>query len=67
MCRGDVPAKSPCTPFCSERCRSLDLARWLGGNYRLPGEYVDPEMIVGMMPAPEPAPLRPAPKKRERH
>jgi hypothetical protein len=25
-------------PFCSRRCADLDLARWLRGDYRLPGE-----------------------------
>jgi uncharacterized protein len=25
-------------PFCSERCRLLDLARWVGGEYRIPVE-----------------------------
>ena len=24
-------------PFCSARCRDVDLARWLGGNYAIPG------------------------------
>jgi hypothetical protein len=24
-------------PFCSERCRLLDLAAWTGGAYRVPG------------------------------
>lgn len=23
-------------PFCSERCRSLDLNRWLSGSYTIP-------------------------------
>ena len=23
-------------PFCSERCANIDLARWLGGSYRIP-------------------------------
>ena len=23
-------------PFCSERCRLLDLSRWLQGDYRIP-------------------------------
>jgi len=31
-------------PFCSERCRLLDLARWVDGTYRVPGEPVaDPD------------------------
>ena len=28
-------------PFCSRRCADLDLAKWLGGDYRVPSE--DPE------------------------
>ncbi|MGE3579331.1 MAG: DNA gyrase inhibitor YacG [Vicinamibacterales bacterium] len=27
-------------PFCSERCRNLDLARWVDGSYRVPAEPV---------------------------
>jgi endogenous inhibitor of DNA gyrase (YacG/DUF329 family) len=23
-------------PFCSERCRLIDLGRWLDGDYRVP-------------------------------
>jgi hypothetical protein len=31
-------------PFCSERCKIQDLARWADGAYRVPGERVpDPE------------------------
>jgi endogenous inhibitor of DNA gyrase (YacG/DUF329 family) len=29
-------------PFCSERCRLLDLGRWIDGDYRVPGEPVSP-------------------------
>jgi uncharacterized protein len=25
-------------PFCGERCKLLDLARWADGTYRVPGE-----------------------------
>lgn len=28
--------KSPCRPFCSERCKALDLGRWLAEEYSLP-------------------------------
>ena len=24
-------------PFCSDRCRLIDLGRWLGEDYRIPG------------------------------
>jgi endogenous inhibitor of DNA gyrase (YacG/DUF329 family) len=30
----------PDFPFCSSRCRLIDLGRWLGENYHVPG---DPE------------------------
>jgi endogenous inhibitor of DNA gyrase (YacG/DUF329 family) len=28
-------SENPCFPFCSERCRAIDLGRWLGGEYRI--------------------------------
>ena len=28
-------------PFCSDRCKLQDLARWADGAYRVPGEPVD--------------------------
>ncbi|MEM7744261.1 MAG: DNA gyrase inhibitor YacG [Pseudomonadota bacterium] len=28
-------------PFCSRRCADVDLGRWLGGRYAVPGEPVD--------------------------
>jgi endogenous inhibitor of DNA gyrase (YacG/DUF329 family) len=41
-------AASPHRPFCSERCRWVDLGRWLDGAYVVPGEPVDVESIVGV-------------------
>ena len=29
-------------PFCSPRCRLIDLGRWLGEQYRVPSERPDP-------------------------
>jgi uncharacterized protein len=35
---GALPAQLPPEfPFCSPRCRLLDLGRWLNGEYRIPG------------------------------
>jgi endogenous inhibitor of DNA gyrase (YacG/DUF329 family) len=31
-------AANPAFPFCSARCRLLDLGKWLDGEYRIPGE-----------------------------
>ena len=28
-------------PFCSPRCRAIDLNRWLSGSYVLPGKPFD--------------------------
>jgi endogenous inhibitor of DNA gyrase (YacG/DUF329 family) len=28
----------PHFPFCSERCRMVDLGRWIEGDYAIPGE-----------------------------
>jgi endogenous inhibitor of DNA gyrase (YacG/DUF329 family) len=36
------PATSNARPFCSERCRTIDLGRWLGEAYSLP-VVPDPE------------------------
>jgi endogenous inhibitor of DNA gyrase (YacG/DUF329 family) len=32
------PGESNALPFCSERCRTIDLGRWLGEAYGLPAE-----------------------------
>jgi len=36
------PATSPAMPFCSERCRQIDLGRWLREVYSVPIER-DPD------------------------
>jgi endogenous inhibitor of DNA gyrase (YacG/DUF329 family) len=28
-------------PFCSRRCKTIDLGRWLSGRYALPSERED--------------------------
>jgi endogenous inhibitor of DNA gyrase (YacG/DUF329 family) len=27
-------------PFCSDRCRLIDLSKWLGGEYRIAGAHL---------------------------
>jgi endogenous inhibitor of DNA gyrase (YacG/DUF329 family) len=34
-------AQNPCFPFCSDRCRAVDLGRWLGGEYRIAARSTD--------------------------
>ncbi|HEX7006522.1 MAG TPA: DNA gyrase inhibitor YacG [Alphaproteobacteria bacterium] len=44
ICRS--PAVADHAPFCSRRCADRDLARWLGGEYRIPtDEPPSPEDI----------------------
>ncbi|WP_390843828.1 DNA gyrase inhibitor YacG [Anatilimnocola floriformis] len=32
------PATSDAMPFCSKRCKQVDLGRWLGERYSVPAE-----------------------------
>jgi endogenous inhibitor of DNA gyrase (YacG/DUF329 family) len=31
----------PYFPFCSQRCKTIDLGRWLGETYRIPAEEAE--------------------------
>jgi uncharacterized protein len=42
FCRRET-AQAPWVPFCSERCKLQDLARWIDGRYRVPAEPVQEE------------------------
>lgn len=44
LCSQDATA-STAKPFCSDRCRSLDLGKWLDGSYRFLGEHVDVDSL----------------------
>ena len=37
-------------PFCSERCKLIDLGRWLGGKYQIPVKQEDPDTAPPGMP-----------------
>ena len=36
-----APADAVTRPFCSVRCADVDLIRWLGGRYAIPGGQQD--------------------------
>jgi endogenous inhibitor of DNA gyrase (YacG/DUF329 family) len=41
ICGKDMPGQAvewPDYPFCSPKCRKIDLGRWLGEKYRLPAD-----------------------------
>ena len=37
--------KSPLYPFCSVRCRQIDLLRWCNGSYAVVND-MDPEALI---------------------
>jgi endogenous inhibitor of DNA gyrase (YacG/DUF329 family) len=32
-------------PFCSDRCRKIDLGKWASGVYRISSPILDPEVL----------------------
>jgi endogenous inhibitor of DNA gyrase (YacG/DUF329 family) len=51
VCSGPVDlVKTPTAPFCSERCQTVDLGRWLGEAYGLPEPPRDDEEDGGEPP-----------------
>ena len=40
------PVEAAYRPFCSERCKLLDLAHWVDGDYRIAGEPMTDEVAI---------------------
>lgn len=32
-------------PFCSDRCRRIDLGKWASGDYKITSPVLDPELL----------------------
>lgn len=45
ICRKLVLATEPEFPFCSERCRLIDLGKWASGGYVISAPLNDPEEL----------------------
>jgi hypothetical protein len=43
ICKKEVPPRkeNPFFPFCSERCKLVDLGKWLGEEYRIVGRHAE--------------------------
>jgi endogenous inhibitor of DNA gyrase (YacG/DUF329 family) len=41
ICKKPVLAKDPEFPFCSERCRLIDLGKWASGGYAISSPVSD--------------------------
>jgi len=52
ICKKEIAprAENPTFPFCTQRCRLLDLGKWLGGDYRIPGRPEENEDELPALP-----------------
>jgi len=46
ICRKIVLRTEPEFPFCSERCRTIDLGKWASGAYVISTPVNDPEELM---------------------
>jgi uncharacterized protein len=46
ICKKTVKATGPEFPFCSERCRTIDLGKWASGGYVISSPVTDAEELV---------------------
>ena len=44
-CKAIVLAGSEDFPFCSDRCRRIDLGKWASGDYKITSPVLDPEVL----------------------
>lgn len=51
-CRKLVLASDPNFPFCSDRCRLIDLGKWASGGYVISTPLNDPENVDFTQPDP---------------
>ena len=46
ICKKPVKAAAPEFPFCSERCRTIDLGKWASGAYVISSPVTDAEEAI---------------------
>ena len=44
-CKMLVQATDEDFPFCSDRCRKIDLGKWASGVYKISSPVLDPEVL----------------------
>jgi endogenous inhibitor of DNA gyrase (YacG/DUF329 family) len=47
-CRTLVTPQEEYFPFCSDRCRLIDLGKWASGAYRISSPILDPDVLEGL-------------------
>jgi uncharacterized protein len=54
ICRKELPvldADAPYRPFCSQRCKTIDLGSWLEGGYRISRPVEEEDLDAGSSPS----------------
>jgi endogenous inhibitor of DNA gyrase (YacG/DUF329 family) len=46
ICKKEVKSTAPEFPFCSERCRTIDLGKWASGGYVISSPVTDSEESI---------------------
>jgi endogenous inhibitor of DNA gyrase (YacG/DUF329 family) len=46
ICKKQVNSTDPDFPFCSERCRTIDLGKWASGGYVISSPVKDAEELI---------------------
>jgi uncharacterized protein len=46
ICRKPVDRDSQFVPFCSERCKLIDLGNWATERYRIPGTLTEEDLVT---------------------
>jgi len=44
-CKKSVKANGEDFPFCSDRCRRIDLGKWAMGAYKISSPVLDPDLL----------------------
>jgi hypothetical protein len=55
-CRTIVLRSDEHFPFCSDRCRLIDLGKWASGGYRISSPVLDPELLEEIEQRPQSKP-----------
>ena len=45
ICKKPVSLDDPNVPFCSDRCRVIDLGKWASGGYVISSPIHDPDVL----------------------
>ncbi len=46
ICKKSVKSTDPDFPFCSDRCRLIDLGKWASGDYKISSPVTDTEESI---------------------